>query len=148
MPDRDLPPCGSLTCIPSSRRQRHWRVGMTRVTFTCGPADSGKSTIARAMESEGCVHLSFDQEAWELGIRQMPLTPDAHHSIETRLRDQLLDPIGTGCAIVLDFSFWSRAMREQWRWVLEPCGVIPETIYLATGPPAWSVGRRGTGRWR
>jgi predicted kinase len=33
---------------------------------------------------------------------------------------------------VLDFSFWSRKMRDEWRRLLEPTGVVPETIYLAT----------------
>jgi hypothetical protein len=34
---------------------------------------------------------------------------------------------------VVDFSFWSRAMREEYRELLRPLGVVPETVYLATG---------------
>jgi len=33
---------------------------------------------------------------------------------------------------VLDFSFWSRARREEYRELLRPLGVVPETVYLAT----------------
>ena len=33
---------------------------------------------------------------------------------------------------MLDFSFWSRRMRDDYREVLAPTGVVPETIYLAT----------------
>ncbi|MDH6238372.1 AAA family ATPase [Cryobacterium sp. CG_9.6] len=34
--------------------------------------------------------------------------------------------------VVLDYSFWSRRMREDYRAILRPLGVEPETIYLAT----------------
>jgi hypothetical protein len=34
--------------------------------------------------------------------------------------------------VVLDFSFWSRAMRDEYRELLRPLGVVPETVYLAT----------------
>lgn len=34
--------------------------------------------------------------------------------------------------MVVDFSFWSRAMREEYRELLRPLGVAPETVYLAT----------------
>ena len=98
----------------------------------CGPAGSGKSTIARRLEAEGFVRLSFDQETWNRGIRHMPLDKEDHRDIDARLRKRLLDLVADGCDVVLDFSFWSRAMRESWRRTLEPRGVVPETIYLAT----------------
>jgi predicted kinase len=34
--------------------------------------------------------------------------------------------------VVLDFSFWSRHMRDEYRQFLRPFGVVPETVYLAT----------------
>lgn len=107
-------------------------IPMIRVVFMCGPAGSGKSTVARRMEADGFVRLSFDQEAWGRGIRHMPLTDDAHREIEIELRRRLVDLVEDGREVVLDFSFWSRAMREEWRHVLEPFGVVPETIYLST----------------
>jgi hypothetical protein len=41
-------------------------------------------------------------------------------------------PVPWGADVVLDFSFWSRRMRDDYREVLAPTGVVPETIYLAT----------------
>lgn len=38
----------------------------------------------------------------------------------------------TEATSLLDFSFWSRAMREEWRGVVGPFGVTPETIYVQT----------------
>lgn len=77
---------------------------MSRVIFMCGPSGSGKSTYARPLESEGMTRLSFDVEMWRRGISTVPLPPDVRDEIEADLRALLL----------------------------EPTGVVPETIYLAT----------------
>ncbi|WP_237565557.1 AAA family ATPase [Ornithinimicrobium cavernae] len=103
-----------------------------RVIFMCGPAGSGKSTVARRLEREGLVRLSFDEEAWSRGIRTMPLPDRTRQDIEAHLRRRLTDLVAQGTDVVLDFSFWSRAMREDYRALLRPLGVEPETIYLAT----------------
>ena len=105
---------------------------MPRVVFMCGPAGAGKSTTARQLERSGMVRLSFDQEAWSRGYRAMPLPDRSHREIEAHLRRRLLDLVDTGHDVVLDFSFWSRAMRDDWRALLTPRGIVPETVYLAT----------------
>jgi predicted kinase len=76
--------------------------------------------------------LSFDQEAWSRGITAMPLPPDVHRDIEHVLRARLADLVRAGSDVVLDFSFWSRNMRDEYRELLRPFGVVPETVYLAT----------------
>jgi predicted kinase len=98
----------------------------------CGPAGSGKSTVARQYERQGMTRLSFDQEAWSRGITTMPLPPGVHREIEDELRARLVDLVRAGADVVLDFSFWSRGMREEYRELLRPLGVVPETVYLAT----------------
>jgi predicted kinase len=98
----------------------------------CGPSGAGKSTYAQRLESEGMVRLSFDMEMWRRGISMVPLPPDVRDEIETDLRARLLELVAAGTDVVLDFSFWSRRMRDDYRKLLEPTGVAPETIYLAT----------------
>jgi predicted kinase len=44
----------------------------------------------------------------------------------------LLCLVGEGRDVVLDFSFWSRRMRDDYRRLLQPTGVVPRTVYLAT----------------
>ena len=105
---------------------------MARVIFMCGPAGSGKSTVARQYERQGMKRLSFDQEAWSRGITTMPLPEDVHHDIEATLRARLEELVRAGSDVVLDFSFWSRRMRDDYRALLRPLGVVPETVYLAT----------------
>ncbi|PPH07164.1 ATP-binding protein [Rathayibacter sp. AY1C9] len=98
----------------------------------CGPAGAGKSTVARELAAAGMRRLSFDQEAWRRGIRTMPLPANVHAEIEGELRGQLLDLVEHGVDVVLDFSFWSRRSRMEYRELLGKLGVVPETIYLAT----------------
>jgi predicted kinase len=88
---------------------------MGRVIFMCGPAGSGKSTVAQRYERRGMTRLSFDQEAWSRGITTMPLPLDVHRDIEGLLRARLVELVRAEADVVVDFSFWSRAMREEYR---------------------------------
>lgn len=105
---------------------------MSRVVFMCGPAGSGKSTVARELEAGGMARLSFDQEAWNREQRVMPLPEYVRADIDAHLRRRLVRLVEQGRDVVLDFSFWSRAMRDDWRRLLAPYEIVPETIYLVT----------------
>lgn len=98
----------------------------------CGPAGAGKSTMARQLEREGMIRLSFDEVAWDQGRRSMPLDAETQRTIEVFLQDRLVTLVKAGKDVVLDFSFWSRKMRTDYRALLRSWGVEPETIYLAT----------------
>jgi predicted kinase len=105
---------------------------VSRVVFMCGPSGSGKTTFALGLENEGMVRLSFDEEMWRRGITTVPLLPEIRAAIEAVLRAGLLQLVGGGTDVVLDFSFWTRQMRSDYRKLLEPAGITPETIYLST----------------
>ncbi|BCW65519.1 hypothetical protein NicSoilB4_02820 [Arthrobacter sp. NicSoilB4] len=98
----------------------------------CGPAGAGKSTIARQLEAAGMTRLSVERTAWQMGLRAMPLGVENQREIDAALRGRLVALVESGEDVVLDFSFWSLAMREDYRRLLRPLGVEPETIYLAT----------------
>lgn len=78
------------------------------------------------------IRLSYDVEMWHRGISTVPLAPDVRDEIEAGLRARLLELVAADADVVLDFSFWSRRMRDDYRELLGPAGVVPETIYLAT----------------
>lgn len=105
---------------------------VSRVIFMCGPSGSGKTVYAQRLEAQGMARLSFDVEMWRRGITAIPLHPEMRAEIEADLRAQLLQLVADGRDVVLDFSFWSRRMRDEWRRVLAPTRIVPETVYLAT----------------
>jgi aminoglycoside phosphotransferase (APT) family kinase protein len=73
------------------------------------------------------VRLSFDVEMWRRGISTVPLPPDVRDEIEAGLRARLLlEIVAAGSDVVLDFAFWSRRLRDDYRKLLEPAGVVPE----------------------
>src|SRR5699024_8250449 len=101
-----------------------------RVVFMCGPAGSGKSTWARRLEADGTVRLSVDAEAWARGHRTMPLPDDVEAEIVEALQRRLLDEVAAGRDVVVDLSFWSREMRDRWRELLSPTGIVPEIVHV------------------
>lgn len=76
------------------------------------------------------VRLSIDVEIWKRGLSTA--SEEVRGEIEADLRARLLKLVTAGQDVVLDFSFWSRRMRADYRRLLEPTGVVPETVYLAT----------------
>ena len=105
---------------------------MSRVIFMCGPSGAGKTTYAARLESAGMVRLSFDSHLWDRGIRSGEVDPAVRAEVRDLLRDELVALLEAGRDVVLDFSFWSRAMRAEWRELVRAHGVEPETVYLAT----------------
>lgn len=105
---------------------------MGRVVFMCGPSGAGKTAYAKRLENRGMTRLSFDVEMWRRGISTAVLRPEDRADIEAVLKERLLNLVAEGRDVVLDFSFWSRQMRDEWRELLRPVGIVPETIYFDT----------------
>lgn len=105
---------------------------MTQVIFMCGPAGSGKTTASLELEAAGFTRLSLDEDAWHAGHREHPLPDDVAEQFRARVRDRLVELVASGTDVVLDLAFWSRAVRDDYRRLLAPYGVVPETYYLAT----------------
>ena len=98
----------------------------------CGPAGAGKTTYARTLERTGFARLSIDEAAWAQGLFVQPLPEPVAARIEAQLADRLLELVRSGRDVVVDFSFWSRRKRAQYRSLLAAVGVQAETVYLAT----------------
>lgn len=106
---------------------------MSRVVMMCGPAGAGKTTEAmRLVENEGFERLSVDEEAWNRGCRSHPIPASVAHEIDTDLRATLQRFISMGVDVVLDYSFSTRTVRDEYRKLLASFGIVPETVYLDT----------------
>ncbi len=108
--------------------------GTARVVFMCGPSGSGKSTYAARLEAQGWHRMSIDLALWQRGTGPMQASPELLAEVECELQEDLRARVAAGERIVLDFAFPTRAMRDRYRSLLEPWGVVPETIYLDTDP--------------
>ena len=104
----------------------------SRVILMCGTAGSGKSTYAQMLEQQGFVRLSYDVESFNKGFKIHPLPTDVHNEIKTSLDLKLKILIKKNKDVVLDYSFWSRKMRDEYKNMLLPFGVKPEIIVIVT----------------
>jgi predicted kinase len=102
-----------------------------RVVMMCGPGGAGKTTYATALERDGWTRLSFEVEFWDRGITSIP-SADVVAEVTADLKARLLRHVAAGDDVVLDFGFWFRRQREEFRALLAPQGILPETVYIAT----------------
>ncbi|KAH8593527.1 P-loop containing nucleoside triphosphate hydrolase protein [Bisporella sp. PMI_857] len=115
--DIDLPP--DLTTIISASAAKNQRL----VVLTCGIAGSGKSTLAKKIVSayENFVRLSIDVYVYQrhglygrdyAASEQGALQDEAERALKGEFRALMEEGRRD---VVLDFSFWSREYRDEWR---------------------------------
>jgi len=105
----------------------------------CGVAGSGKTTFAQKLENEGFVRLSIDEEIWKANGRyriDYPVEKYDNYQIdaERRLRYQLIRLIQDKQKVVIDFSFWQKAKRDEYKQLIEKTGGEWKLIYLKVCP--------------
>ena len=104
---------------------------VSRVVMMCGPGGAGKTTYAKRLERAGWTRLSFEVEFWDRGITTMP-SAGVVAEVAADLKARLLRHVAAEKDVVLDFGFWFRRQRDEFRALLAPQGVVPKTVYIAT----------------
>ncbi|MCA1060350.1 ATP-binding protein [Rossellomorea aquimaris] len=109
------------------------------VVMMCGIAGSGKTTFSKILEQEGFVRLSVDEEIWATNGRwgidfPMEKFDEYRKSAENRLRNRLVELIHDKQQVVIDFSFWDRVRRNQYKKLIEDSGGNWKLIYLKVHP--------------
>ncbi|TDL64013.1 ATP-binding protein [Rhodococcus qingshengii] len=109
------------------------------VVMMCGVAGSGKTTFAQQLEKEGFVRLSIDEEIWATNGRYGIDFPAEKYEkykedAERKLRNQLVKLIQDKQRVVVDFSFWQRSRRNQYKQLIEEAGGKCKLIYLKVHP--------------
>ncbi|MGO4547948.1 AAA family ATPase [Paenibacillus sp. 2TAB23] len=93
----------------------------------CGVAGSGKTTYAKQLEDHGFVRLSIDEEIWSTNGR-FGIDYSAEHyeqfkiDAELKLRECMIALIQEKSSVVVDFSFWQRKKREEYKRIIEAAG--------------------------
>ncbi|WP_102262607.1 AAA family ATPase [Mesobacillus jeotgali] len=109
------------------------------VIMMCGVAGSGKTTFSKQLEKEGFVRLSIDEEIWATHGRygldfSIEKIEEYKVEAENKLRNLLIKLIRDNKPVVIDFSFWQRAKREQYKQLIEESGGKWKLIYLKVHP--------------
>jgi predicted kinase len=110
---------------------------VSTVVLMCGPPGAGKTTYAMALVRQGHVRLSIDEVVWErIGGQDAGLALDEREY--DRLKEQvraeqwqeLVELMRAGRDVVVDYSFWSRAARDEYKALVESHGCRWELVHL------------------
>lgn len=103
----------------------------------CGLPGAGKTTYAMELVRSGYVRLSIDEVVWQrLGQRDagLVLEPEAFDQLKEEVRreqrQQLVELMLAGRDVVVDYSFWSRAARDDYKALIENRGCRWELVHL------------------
>lgn len=101
----------------------------------CGISASGKTTLARRLESEGAVMLSVDEEMWKrYGPEFTHLPSDEQRRLtlatEEDIRHQMALLLSEGNDVVIDSCLCKRFKRDAFREAAQAAGATPKLIYL------------------
>ena len=113
---------------------------VSTVVLMCGPPGAGKTTYAMALTRQGYVRLSIDEVVWQrLGGRDagLELEQEGYYRLKDEVRreqrQELVELMRTGRNVVVDYSFWSRAARDEYKALVESHGCRWELVHLRAG---------------
>lgn len=112
---------------------------MAKVILICGKLCSGKTTYTQALLSrEDGVLLSSDELMHALYHHQEgPQHDQLARDAQAYLYKKAAQIARAGCTVVLDWGFWTRAMRREASAYFEGQGVAYEWHYLDIADNAW-----------
>lgn len=120
---------------------------MATLHLMVGLACSGKTTLAKKLEREQCA-LRLTPDEWHVhlfGQDVEELEHDARHSlIEMMLWNIASRALELGMNVILDFGFWAREEREDYRSRAKELGASSEVHFLDV--PTDELMRRLTAR--
>ncbi|MCT9007728.1 AAA family ATPase [Streptomyces rhizosphaerihabitans] len=110
---------------------------VSTVVLMCGLPGSGKTTYAMELVRRGYVRLSIDEAVWRrLGCRDAGLVLEAaafdqlKEEVRSEQRQELVELMTAGRDVVVDYSFWSRAARDDYKALVESHGCCWELVHL------------------
>ncbi|MFF2746464.1 AAA family ATPase [Kitasatospora sp. NPDC058048] len=110
---------------------------MSTVVLMCGLPGAGKTTYAMELVRRGYVRLSIDEAVWQrLGQRDAGLVLETEafdqlkEEVRRQQRQELVELMLAGRDVVVDYSFWSRAARDDYKALAESHGCRWELVHL------------------
>jgi predicted kinase len=110
---------------------------VSTVVLMCGLPGAGKTTYAMELVGRGFARLSIDESVWQrLGQRDAGLVLEAEafdqlkEEVRREQRQELVELMLAGRNVVVDYSFWSRAARDDYKALVESHGCRWELVHL------------------
>ncbi|KAJ1567938.1 hypothetical protein HK096_008116 [Nowakowskiella sp. JEL0078] len=108
------------------------------VVMTCAVSGAGKTTLSKAIckNSPSFVRLSVDEYIWaKYGCYNRDYTPKQYASLQLEARIALKEELITLLRsneknVVVDFAFWSKKFRDEWRDIAEQEGARVVLVHL------------------
>ncbi|MFD8481524.1 AAA family ATPase [Kitasatospora sp. NPDC059673] len=114
---------------------------LSTVVLMCGLPGAGKTTYAKELVRRGYTRLSIDEVVWQrIGQRDagLALEPEAYDRLKEEVRreqrQELTELMLAGRDVVVDYSFWSRAARDDYKALIDRHGCRWELIHLKADP--------------
>jgi predicted kinase len=106
---------------------------MATLHLMVGLPCSGKTTLARKLEFERSA-LRLTPDEWQVRLFGQDMAEPEHKIrqdlIETMLWEVAARALVLGTNVILDFGFWSREEREDFRWRAKKLGANSEVHFL------------------
>ncbi len=102
------------------------------VYLLCGLPGSGKSTYAKEQEAKGLVRLTLDEELFKRFGREFPSEKYSEFETKTKseLKDALKAAIANSRSVVLDYGFWKKSEREEYKQLIGLLGAEWKLLYF------------------
>jgi predicted kinase len=112
---------------------------MTTLILMCGLPGAGKTTLARSLERERDA-LRLTPDDWILALGIDPYDEPQRAVVEQLQWDVAMRALELGTSVILDFGFWSRRERDDFRVRASALGVGFE-IHFVDAPRSELVAR-------
>lgn len=104
----------------------------TVVYMLCGLPGSGKTTCAKELEKKGAERLTLDEELFNRFGREFP--SERYDEYETTTKSELREVLKTHVAenrpVVLDYGFWKKSARDEYKELITNFGGEWKLLYL------------------
>jgi predicted kinase len=106
---------------------------MATLHLMVGLPCAGKTTLARQLEQEYSA-LRLTPDEWHIRLFGHDVEEEAHNArhdlIESMLWEIAARVLGLGLNVILDFGFWAKVEREEYRLRAKHLGASSEIHYL------------------
>lgn len=85
------------------------------VYLMCGLPGSGKTTYAKDLEKNGAVRLTLDEQQFERFGREYDDHEGKQRQTKDELREILKEKVRAGQSVIVDFGFWKRTDRDEYK---------------------------------